>query len=90
MTTRTNRIQAIFDDARGLQADALEMPAQGRVRNAAEKTWGATKRATDALILARTGEGPERTHGAGAALRGLASLDEAVREAVLLCRYYSR
>ena len=31
------------------------MLAQGRIRNAAEKAWGATKRATDAVILARTG-----------------------------------
>ena len=29
------------------------MLAQGQVRNAAEKAWGATKRASDALILAR-------------------------------------
>ena len=57
MTTGTDRIQAIFDDARELQADALEMLAQGRIRNAAEKAWGATRRATDALILSRTGEG---------------------------------
>ena len=53
MTTRTNRIDAIFQDARELQADALEMLAQGRIRNAAEKALGATKRATDALVLAR-------------------------------------
>ena len=50
MTTSTNRIQAIFQDARELQADALEMLAQGRIRNAAEKAWGATKRVTDALV----------------------------------------
>ena len=86
MTTRTNRIEEIFQDARELQADALEMLAQGRIRNAAEKAWGATFRATVALVLARTGEEHERTHGAGAALRGLASLDEAG----LLRRYYSR
>ena len=55
MTTRTNRIDDIFQDARGLQADALEMLAQGRVRNAAEKVWGAMKRATKASILSRTG-----------------------------------
>ena len=48
MTTGTDRIQAIFQDARELQADALEMLAQGRIRNAAEKAWGATRRATDA------------------------------------------
>ena len=90
MTTRTNRIQAIFQDARELQADALEMLAQGRIRNAAEKAWGATKRASDALVLARTGAEPERTPETGAGLRMLASLDEAVREARLLRRYYSR
>ena len=42
MTTRTNRIDALLQDARELQADALEMLAQGRIRNAAEKAWGAT------------------------------------------------
>ena len=55
-----------------------------------QKAWGATKRATDALILARTGEEPERTPETGAGLRQLVSLDEAVREARLLRRYYSR
>ena len=50
MTARINRIEEIFQDARALQAGALEMLAQGRVRNAAEKDWVATKRATDALI----------------------------------------
>ena len=53
----TDRVRALFADARDLQADALEMLEQGRIRNAAEKAWGATKRATDALALARTGEG---------------------------------
>ena len=54
MTTKTNRIEEIFKDAREhLQADALEMLDQGKIRNSAEKAWGATKRATDALVLAR-------------------------------------
>ena len=57
MTTGTDRIQAIFEDARVLQADALEMLALGKIRNAAEKAWGATRRATVALVLARTGGG---------------------------------
>ena len=90
MTTRTNRIEEIFQDARELQADALEMLAQGRIRNAAEKAWGATKRASDALVLSRTGEEPERTPETGAGLRQLASLDEDVREANLVRRYYTR
>ena len=77
--TRTNRIEEIFQDARELQADALEMLAQGRIRNAAVKSWGATKRATDALILARTGEEPERTPETEAALQMLSSLDEGIR-----------
>ena len=86
----TEEAQAVFDDARELQADALEMLDQGRIRNAAEKSWGATKRATDALILARTGELPERTPETGHALRVLASLDEGVRSSNLPRRYWSR
>ena len=62
MTLATDRVREIFADARELEADALEVMAQGKIRNAAEKAWGATKRATDALILARTGQEP-RTSG---------------------------
>ena len=58
----TRQVEFLFDDARGLYDDALEMLEMGRLRNAAEKAWCATKRATDALILARTGEEP-RTSG---------------------------
>ena len=58
----TKKVGLIFADARGLYDDALEMLDQGRLRNAAEKAWCATKRATDAMILARTGEEP-RTSG---------------------------
>ena len=90
MTTSTDRVEAIFQDARDLQADALEILSMGKIRNAAEKAWGATKRATDALILARTSEEPERTPETGHGLGILASLEEAVREAHLLRRYYSR
>ena len=90
MTTGTDRIQSIFDDAHELQADALEMLAQGRLRNAAERAWGATRRATDALILARTGEEPERTPESGAGLRMLSSMDRDIRSARLVRRYHSR
>ncbi len=62
MTLATNRVREIFADARELHADALEMLELGKIRNAAEKAWGATKRATDAMILARTGHEP-RTSG---------------------------
>ena len=90
MTTMTSRIEEIFRDARDLQADALEMLAQGRIRNAAEKALGATKRATDALILARTGEEPERTPETGAGFQILSALDEGGQEANLVRRYYTR
>ena len=89
MTTSANRIEEIFRDARQIQADALEMLTQGR-RNAAEKSWGATKRTADALILARTGEEPERTPETGAGLRVLESLDPRIRSAHLRRRYYVR
>ena len=46
----------LFADARALYDDAIEMLDQGKVRNAAEKAWGATKRATDALVLVQEGE----------------------------------
>lgn len=58
----TERVSYLFADARDLYQDALDMLDQGRLRNAADKAWVATKRATDALILARTGEEP-RTSG---------------------------
>ena len=45
------------------------MLAQGRIPNAAEKAWGATKRATSALILVRTGEGAGAHSGDGTRAR---------------------
>ena len=53
--TRTNRIEEIFREARVLQADALGMFNQGRVRNPDEKARGGTKRATEELISPLTG-----------------------------------
>ena len=67
----TERVTAIFDDARSLYEDALEELDRSKLRNAAEKAWGATKRATDALVLARTGREPRST---GQTTRGLRAL----------------
>ena len=80
------RVSAIFADARLLYADALEELERGKLRNAAEKAWGATKRATDAL--ARTGIEPEKSPATSAALREMAMQDPAIRS--LVGRYYSR
>ena len=71
MTTTTDRVNELFADARELHLDALEMLEQGRVRNAADKSWGAVKRATDALILARTGSEPSNTSLTSAGIRFL-------------------
>ena len=40
----TDRGRFLISDARTLYDDALEMLDQGKIRNAAEKAWGATKR----------------------------------------------
>ena len=90
MTTKANRIDALLQDARELQADALEMLAQGRIRNAAEKAWGATKRATDALILSRTGDEPELTGQTSDGLLHLDADDGEVRRLRLPARYFTR
>lgn len=88
MTTTTDRVAAIFADARGVHADALRLLEAGDVRDAAEKAWCATKRATDALILARTGEAPELSPDTSQGLLMLAARDEAINP--LIGRYYSR
>ena len=90
MTTGTDRIEAILQDAREIQASAVACLDQRDIRDAAEKAWRATKRATEALVLARTGKKPEGTPETGAAIRLLESMDEAVREGHLVDRYYTR
>ncbi|MYC32112.1 MAG: hypothetical protein F4X64_02915 [Chloroflexi bacterium] len=84
----TDRVTAIFADARGVHADALRLLGAGDIRDAAEKAWCATKRATYALILARTGEAPELSPDTSQGLLRLAARDEAINP--LIGRYYSR
>ena len=84
----TSRVQEIFDDARLMHSEALERLAAGDIRDAAEKAWCATKRATDALILARTGEEPGPTAITSNELDSLANRDANVKP--LVGRYYSR
>ncbi len=85
----TDQVAAIFADARGLHADALRLLAAGDVRDSAEKAWCATKRATDALILARTGAEPEFSPDTTRGLVRLAAADNAINS-LLVGRYYSR
>ena len=84
----TDRVNEIFADARTLHNAALNSLAQDDIRDAAEKAWGATKRATDALILARLGLESERTPETSRELHRLATRDP--RAETLVGRYHTR
>ena len=90
MTTVTvpDQIAALFADARAMQTQAVRQFEQGDIRDAAEKAWCATKRATDAFILARTGEEPSTTAATTNNLDALARRTPDGRR--LQGRYYSR
>ena len=89
MTTSTqDHVRALFDDARQMQVQALERLNEGDIRDAAEKAWCATKRATDALVLSRNGEEPPSTHDTTEALLSLATHSDAYE--TLVGRYFTR
>lgn len=52
-------VKAIFKDAENLYEEALRDLEAKRVRKAAENAWAARLRATNALILSKTGRLPE-------------------------------
>ena len=81
-------VAMIFQDAREVHASALEKLAEGDIRDAAEKAWCATKRATDALVLARTGQEPPATAMTTEGLLGLAR--ESGDFETLVGRYFTR
>ena len=83
-----HRIGELFADARAVHTQAIVRLADGDVRDAAEKAWCATKRATDALILARTGDEPGTTAATSDGLDDLARRDPGAKS--LQGRYYSR
>ena len=74
------QVSVLFADARELYADALTQVQLGYLRNAAEKAWGATKRATDALVLARNGSAPRTAGQAARSIRALARSDPALAD----------
>ena len=84
----TNEVREIFADAYSMYEGAIERWVAGDVRDAAEKAWCATKRATDALILARTGELPETTGMTSSQIRLLGDRERAIEN--LVGRYYTR
>ena len=84
----TSRVQEIFADARAMHAESLERLAAGDIRDAAEKAWCATLRATDALVLSRTGHEPQYSSISGRELDRLSTEDRQLK--TLVGRYYSR
>ena len=87
MTTTTDVTQ-VFADARAMYSAALARMAEGDIRDASEKAWYTVKRATDALVLAHTGELPERSMDTGSSLRRIAKSEPAACS--LKARYYER
>ena len=84
----TYRIRELFDDSMRMQSASLEQLEAGDVRDAAEKAWCATKRATDALILSRTEQEPETTARTTEGLLALARNSGAFES--LVGRYFTR
>ncbi len=83
-----DRAAEIFADSRAVHAQAIERFQAGDMRDAAEKAWCATKRATDGLVLSRTGEEPPSTHDTTEALLALARESNAYE--TLVGRYFTR
>ncbi len=83
-----DRVDELFADAHEVHAQAIEMLDRGDIHDAAEKAWCATKRATDALILVRTGEEPVTTARTTDELDALVDREPAAQS--LLGRYFSR
>ena len=57
----TDRVREVFAHAHGLYESDIERLEAGDIRDAADKAWCAIKRASDALILARTGTEPDKS-----------------------------
>ena len=90
MTTRAQTPTEMLTDARAMYDAALERLEAGGIRDAAEKAWCATKRATDALILAWTDELPGTTGMTTDGLDELAKREPAIKSEGLVVKYYSR
>ncbi len=74
-----NGSDELFADARAMHSAALARLDAGDIRDAAEKAWCATLRATDGLIVARTGEVPKKSSNTTRELRRLRGSDIRIR-----------
>lgn len=80
VTTAETDAAAVFDDAQDVLNTALAQLVAGDLRDAAEKAWCATVRATEALILNRTGEESHTSTTAGRRLREASESDSSLRD----------
>ena len=76
----SNGAEVAFVDARVMHGAAMARLEAGDIRDAAEKAWCATKRAADGVIIARTGETPQKSPETTRMLRQLAVQDDGVRQ----------
>ena len=88
MTITDANPDLIFADARLMHQAALDRLDSGDVRDAAEKAWCAALRATEALVLARSGRPSLRSPDVTRALQSIAAADPSVR--TLRDRYFAR
>ena len=86
--TLTSDPKSIFQDAHSMYQQALNRLGAGDIRDAAEKAWCATVLATNALVLARTGEVLEKTRDTSKAIHDLVVQDRRIEP--LIGRYHTR
>ena len=87
MTIANQAVADIFADARRMHEASVDRLAENDIRDAAEKAWCATMRASAALLFSRTGTEPEKSPVISQQLRSLAQRDPLVKG--LLDHYYA-
>ena len=76
----TKRVSHLFTAARSLHDAALDQLEQGQLQKAGGKAWDATLQATNALILARTGQEPQDDRQAFHCILELGATDPALND----------
>ena len=82
-------VEDLIRDAEHLLYRAVE-EMEVDLRDAAEKAWAATLKATNALILERTGKIPERTPETSVELHRLCAKEPEIERMKLVERYHTR
>lgn len=83
-------VEELFRDAESLYRESLKDLEAGRVRKAAENAWGATAKATDALLYARAKVEIIRGLGRTREIYKLAKRDPEIRALRLVKEYNDR